>query len=41
MLPFVFKFLITNKSLAWLYDHHIDWDTPNELDAHELNAALA
>ena len=28
MLPFVFKFLVTGKSQAWIYDHHIDWDTP-------------
>jgi hypothetical protein len=21
----VFKFLVTDKSLAWRYDHHIDW----------------
>jgi FAD-dependent urate hydroxylase len=28
MLPLVFKFLVTEKSLAWRYDHHIDWDAP-------------
>jgi 2-polyprenyl-6-methoxyphenol hydroxylase-like FAD-dependent oxidoreductase len=28
MLPLVFKFLVTEKSLAWMYDHHIDWETP-------------
>ena len=28
MLPVVFKLLVTDKSLAWIYDHHIDWDTP-------------
>jgi FAD-dependent urate hydroxylase len=29
LLPVVFKLLVTDKSLAWIYDHHIDWDTPN------------
>jgi hypothetical protein len=24
----VFGLLVTDKSLAWRYDHHIDWDTP-------------
>jgi 2-polyprenyl-6-methoxyphenol hydroxylase-like FAD-dependent oxidoreductase len=28
LLPLVFKFLVTDKSLAWMYDHHIDWDAP-------------
>jgi FAD-dependent urate hydroxylase len=27
-LPLVFRFLVTERSLAWIYDHHIDWDTP-------------
>jgi FAD-dependent urate hydroxylase len=27
-LPVVFRFLVTDKSLAWRYDHHIDWDAP-------------
>jgi len=25
VLPLVFKFLVTDKSLAWRYDYHIDW----------------
>ena len=25
LLPLVFRFLVTDKSLAWRYDHHIDW----------------
>jgi FAD-dependent urate hydroxylase len=29
LLPVVFKLLVTDKSLAWMYDHHIDWDTPS------------
>ena len=28
MLPVVFKLLVTDKSLAWIHDHHIDWDSP-------------
>jgi FAD-dependent urate hydroxylase len=28
LLPVVFKLLVTDRSLAWMYDHHIDWDTP-------------
>jgi FAD-dependent urate hydroxylase len=28
LLPVVFKLLVTDKSLAWMYDHHLDWDTP-------------
>jgi FAD-dependent urate hydroxylase len=27
MLPLVFKLLVTDRSQAWIYDHHIDWDT--------------
>jgi hypothetical protein len=22
----VFKLLVTERSTAWIYDHHIDWD---------------
>ena len=25
-LPLVFKLLVTDRSMAWIYDHHIDWD---------------
>jgi FAD-dependent urate hydroxylase len=28
LLPLVFRFLVTDRSLAWMYDHHIDWDAP-------------
>src|ERR1700676_4310990 len=35
MLPFVFKFLVTEKSLNWIYNHHIDWDVPVVLDAND------
>lgn len=33
MLPVVFKFLVTEKSLAWLYNHHVDWEAPVEVQA--------
>ena len=25
-LPFVFRYLVTQRSMAWLYEHHIEWD---------------
>ena len=25
-LPLVFKLLVTDRSMAWIYSHHIDWD---------------
>jgi 2-polyprenyl-6-methoxyphenol hydroxylase-like FAD-dependent oxidoreductase len=28
MLPFVFRHVVTEKSLAWMYDHHVDWERP-------------
>jgi 2-polyprenyl-6-methoxyphenol hydroxylase-like FAD-dependent oxidoreductase len=28
MLPLVFRFLVTEKSRAWIYGHHLDWDAP-------------
>jgi FAD-dependent urate hydroxylase len=28
LLPLVFRFLVTDRSLAWIYDHHLDWDAP-------------
>lgn len=28
MLAFVFKFLVTERSLSWMYNHHIDWNLP-------------
>jgi FAD-dependent urate hydroxylase len=26
MLPFVFRHVVTERSVAWMYDHHIRWD---------------
>jgi FAD-dependent urate hydroxylase len=33
MLPLVFRFLVTERSMAWIYDHHVDWDAPATLGA--------
>ncbi|HEX2156650.1 MAG TPA: FAD-dependent monooxygenase [Actinomycetes bacterium] len=27
-LPLIFKLLVSDRSMAWIYNHHIDWDTP-------------
>jgi FAD-dependent urate hydroxylase len=27
-LPLIFKLMVNDKSLAWLYDHHVEWDSP-------------
>jgi 2-polyprenyl-6-methoxyphenol hydroxylase-like FAD-dependent oxidoreductase len=26
--PFVFRRFVTEKSMAWMYEHHVDWNTP-------------
>jgi FAD-dependent urate hydroxylase len=39
ILPLVFRFLVTEKSMAWIYGHHIDWDAP--VEAGEVDAAKA
>jgi 2-polyprenyl-6-methoxyphenol hydroxylase-like FAD-dependent oxidoreductase len=26
MLPLMFRYVITDQSLAWMHEHHIDWD---------------
>lgn len=28
LLPVVFKLLVTERSMAWMHQHHLDWDTP-------------
>jgi FAD-dependent urate hydroxylase len=33
MLPLVFRFLVTDRSMAWIHDHHVDWDAPATLGA--------
>jgi FAD-dependent urate hydroxylase len=32
-LPLVFRFLVTERSTAWIYDHHIAWDAPVQVPA--------
>jgi FAD-dependent urate hydroxylase len=32
VLPLVFRFVVTDKSLAWIYRYHIDWDAPLKHD---------
>jgi 2-polyprenyl-6-methoxyphenol hydroxylase-like FAD-dependent oxidoreductase len=39
ILPLVFRFLVTEKSMAWIYGYHVDWDTP--VEAGEVDAAKA
>jgi 2-polyprenyl-6-methoxyphenol hydroxylase-like FAD-dependent oxidoreductase len=26
LLPFVFRHVVTERSMAWIYDYHVDWD---------------
>jgi 2-polyprenyl-6-methoxyphenol hydroxylase-like FAD-dependent oxidoreductase len=28
LLPLVFRFLVTERSRAWIFEHHVDWDSP-------------
>jgi FAD-dependent urate hydroxylase len=28
LLPLVFRFLVTDRSRAWIFEHHLDWDSP-------------
>jgi 2-polyprenyl-6-methoxyphenol hydroxylase-like FAD-dependent oxidoreductase len=30
LLPVVFKLFVTEKKLAWMYNHHINWDAPHD-----------
>jgi 2-polyprenyl-6-methoxyphenol hydroxylase-like FAD-dependent oxidoreductase len=39
ILPLVFRFVVTDKSLAWIYRYHIDWDA--RVEAGEADAARA
>jgi FAD-dependent urate hydroxylase len=32
-LPLVFRFLVTDRSMAWIHDHHIDWAAPVRVPA--------
>jgi FAD-dependent urate hydroxylase len=33
LLPFVFRYVVTPAAVAWMYDHHIDWEAPITVDA--------
>jgi 2-polyprenyl-6-methoxyphenol hydroxylase-like FAD-dependent oxidoreductase len=33
MLRLVFRFLVTDRSLAWMYDYRVDWHTPVQVGA--------
>jgi 2-polyprenyl-6-methoxyphenol hydroxylase-like FAD-dependent oxidoreductase len=35
-LPLVFKLLVTERSQAWIYGHHIDWDTSVAVPAQRV-----
>jgi 2-polyprenyl-6-methoxyphenol hydroxylase-like FAD-dependent oxidoreductase len=35
-LPLVFKLLVTDRSTAWIHEHHIDWDTPVSSPPHRV-----
>ena len=26
LLPFIFRYVVTNESVAWMYNHHVDWN---------------
>jgi FAD-dependent urate hydroxylase len=28
MMPLLFRYFITERSMAWIHTHHVDWDTP-------------
>ncbi len=31
-LPLVFRYLVTERSMSWLYEHHVEWDRPVTAD---------
>jgi 2-polyprenyl-6-methoxyphenol hydroxylase-like FAD-dependent oxidoreductase len=35
MLRLVFRWVVTDASMAWLYDHRVDWATPLRAEARE------
>jgi len=32
MLPLVFRYVVTEKSMAWMHEHHIDWQRSIQAD---------
>jgi len=41
LLPLVFRFLVTDRSQAWIYDHHLDWDSPTTAEARTVRSGPA
>lgn len=39
MLPLLFRFVVTEKSLAWMYDYRVDWDAAVESPRSEQRQA--
>lgn len=39
LLRLVLRFVLTDKSLAWMYDHRVDWQSAVESPAHARRAA--
>jgi hypothetical protein len=38
MLRFLFRHVITDRSMAWMYDYRVEWDRP--LTTGALSAAV-
>src|SRR5262249_44888171 len=34
LLPFVFRYFVTEKSMAWIYEYQIDWDPVSLIGGH-------
>jgi hypothetical protein len=39
LLPLVFRFVVTDRSLAWICDHHLDWDAPGHRRGDDSRAS--
>lgn len=37
VLPLVFRYVVTDRSTAWMYDHRVEWDRPLSAAASTLN----
>jgi 2-polyprenyl-6-methoxyphenol hydroxylase-like FAD-dependent oxidoreductase len=38
LLPLVFRHVVTEKSMAWMYDYHIDWNSPVALNEQSASS---
>ena len=38
VLPFVFRHMVTEKSLGWIYNHHIDWNAAIDASVVDVHA---